>query len=335
MTIFYSDNHARADRLQQLINNIGVIQTDIANEQKRMNQLDAECQEKLDELLKAGQIESLQELKEKAFSKLTEDEKEEFNQLISATKTVAQVTETMLWAGLLFGGNKLLELSGKVIMSIVRGVAEIQAVRVAVAAFVDTVSNIIKGGASAGRALAQAASKARDLAEGAKRVTGLANAESPVSRIFKFLGKIGKWLSWFGVVLVAATPLIELFAGGQQKQDLIEGIHETQVTRLVVNVLKHQARNITEQMSSTNMYLSMLKKGKKVFAEALGAEMIDSIQRLNDKINLHSLEDSLHEADLSTLNFYGGDDLGKSAVVMQAETELHKDMNSFNAQMEK
>ncbi|KAG6817521.1 hypothetical protein H0H87_007489 [Tephrocybe sp. NHM501043] len=354
MTVFYpdgcSENQARADRLQQLINNIGVIQTDITNEKKRMDELDEECRIKLDELLKAGDIETLQELKDKAMSKLTDAEKTEFDQvsqprlvnlcaskrlmrpasrqLINATKAVAQVTETMLWAGLLLGGNKLVNLSGKTVMAIVRGIAEIQAIRVAVAAFVETIGNLVKGGASAGRALANVAKKASEI------VDGLANTESRVARVFRFLGKIGKWLSWCGVVLVAAAPLIEIFVGGKQKENLIEGIHETQVTRLVVSALKHQARNITEQMSSTNMFLSLLKKGKKATADSIAEEMIESIKAEDDKISLIRLEESLREADRSTLRFYGADDLEKDIVVQRAELERAEDTKDFKANLE-
>ncbi|KAG6918993.1 hypothetical protein DXG01_010232 [Tephrocybe rancida] len=301
-----SENVARADRLQQLINNIGVIQTDIANEQKRMDALDVECRTQLDELLKAGEIETLQELKEKAMSKLTDEEKEEFNQL-----------------------------KGKAIMAIVRGIAGIQAVRVAVAAFVETIGGIVKGGASAGRALANAATKAREIANAAKKVSGLSNAESRVARVFRFLGRIGKWLSWFGVVLVAAAPLVEIFVGGQQKQDLIEGIHETQVTRLVVDALKHQARDITEQMSTTKMFLSLLKKGKKATAESIAEDMIETIKEQDDKISLAELEDGLREADKSTLKFYGEDDLNKDTVVQTAESERQEDVTEFKATLGK
>ncbi|KAG6851421.1 hypothetical protein C0991_009307 [Blastosporella zonata] len=127
-----SDNPARADRLMQLINNIGVIQTDIAKENQRMDTLEEECRTKLDQLLKDRKIDTLQELEDKAMGKLTTEEKEEFNQaykkliqlqlgnayskfqqLIKATKTVAQVSDTMMWAGLLLSSDKMVKLGGK------------------------------------------------------------------------------------------------------------------------------------------------------------------------------------------------------------------------------
>ncbi|KAG5647880.1 hypothetical protein DXG03_007804 [Asterophora parasitica] len=325
MHVFYPDNVPRADRLQQLINNIGVIQTDISREKKRQDELDAQTKTKLDELLAAGKIESLAELEKKALSKLTDEEKAEYDALIKSTKLVAQVTETMLWAGLLLGGNKLISLGGKVVMALVRGIAAIQAVRVAVTAFVETISGLAKGGAAVAKALASAASKARQAADAAKKATGFTKIEGRVSRVFRFLGKIGKWLSWFGVVLVAAAPLVELFVGANQKEELIKGIHETQVTRLVVDTLKQQARNITEQMNSTNMYLSMLHKGKKASAEAVAEEMLDTIKEQDEKIDLDALEDDLRIADKSTLAFYGKDDLEKSIVVERAKTERAED----------
>ncbi|KAG6813839.1 hypothetical protein H0H92_006783 [Tricholoma furcatifolium] len=372
--VFYPGNQLRADRLQQLINNIGLIQTEIANEQKRMNELDTACQVKLNQLLKDGKIESLEELKKKAMSKLTDEDKDEYNQLISATRTVGQVTETMYWAGFVLGGGKLTELGGKAIMAIIRGIAGIQAVRVAVTAFIDTIGKLAQSGASAGKgwhftysfsmkltgyltALANVAKKASDIMEGkcsliARRLCFLKDeqrrrrslgllmhsnylqsvyeVESRMSQVFRWVGRIGKFLAWCGPALIAMAPLVEIFTGGQQKESLIEAIHETQVTRLVIDALKKQARNITEKMSSMSIFLSLLEKGKKATADAVGGEMIESIKEENEKIDLAVFEEDLRKSDQSTLRFYDKDDLDKNTVVQRAEQERIEDMKELN-----
>ncbi|KAG6854011.1 hypothetical protein C0991_011498 [Blastosporella zonata] len=115
----------------------------------------------------------------------------------------------------------------------------------------------------------------------------------------------------------------------QRKEALIEGIHETQVTRLVVNSLKQQARNITEQMSTMNMFLLILKSGDEVSAGKMANIMIGSIQEEDDKISLADLEDSLRVADKSTLKFYGADDLDKDTVVQRAQIDRDEDTTHF------
>lgn len=89
------DNVPRAERLQQLITHIGVIQSDISNEQKRMEDLDSVCRTKLEELLKAGKVQSLDKLKEEAMSKLPDDEKRVFNG-VSCAHWAAQVHSPLL-----------------------------------------------------------------------------------------------------------------------------------------------------------------------------------------------------------------------------------------------
>ncbi|KAK7031213.1 hypothetical protein VNI00_013629 [Paramarasmius palmivorus] len=328
MTVFYGDNVPRADRLQQLINNIGVLQTDIAKEKARMDELDEKSRTLLDALLKQGKIKTLDELKNEAMGKLTQEEKDEFEALISSTKEVAKITETMLWVGLLVGGNRLMSLGGKAIMVVVRGIAAIQAVRAAITAFVQAIPGLARGAAAVGRALANAASKAQKVADASKKAVGFVSKEGRVARVFKFLGRIGKWLSWAGVVLVGVTPLVEVIVGAKQKEQLIEGIHETQIIRLVIAALKQQARNITEQMNTSSMYLNLMNKDKTAAAAGLGEAITDSIKEEDAKIKLEDLEKDLRDADQSTVNKYFKDDLSISDVVTKAEEEREKSANN-------
>ncbi|EIN12225.1 hypothetical protein PUNSTDRAFT_141030 [Punctularia strigosozonata HHB-11173 SS5] len=325
MTVFYPDNVPRADRLQQLINNIGVLQTDISQEKARMDELDEKSQTILNALLKEGKIKTLAALKNEAMSKLTDEQKHEFEALISSTKEVAKITETMLWIGLLLGGGKLVSLGSKAIMALVRGIAAIQAVRAIVTAFVEAIPGLARGAAAVGEAVANAAARARAIAQTGKEAAGLVGQESKVARLFKFLGKIGKWLSWFGVVLVGVAPLIEVIVGGQQKDKLIEGIHETQVVRLVIDAIKQQARHVTEQMSTSTTYLNLLNKGQTGAASAIAEDMIDTIKEEDSKINLNKLEADLRDADNSTVNKYFKDDWDVATVVEKAEKEREKD----------
>ncbi|KAG6846858.1 hypothetical protein H0H93_011390, partial [Arthromyces matolae] len=71
-------NVPRADRLQALIDHVAIIQTDVAREKRRMEELDKEAREALNALLKQGQIKSLEELNEEAMTRLTPEQKKEY-----------------------------------------------------------------------------------------------------------------------------------------------------------------------------------------------------------------------------------------------------------------
>ncbi|EIN12227.1 hypothetical protein PUNSTDRAFT_41942 [Punctularia strigosozonata HHB-11173 SS5] len=306
----FPDNVKRADRLQQLINHIGGLQSDIIKEKRRMDELDKAARAILDELLHKGDISTLEELKKKAMSKLTEEQR----------RTYQTIGETMFWAALVIGGPELAKLGGTAIMGLFKGASSMQAVQSSVSALVDTLVKATAGtAAAAGEGVAQAAQTALKSAE-AGEGTVIAAEDTPegaeVTKSIGFLGKYGKWFSRFGVVILVATPIVELFLGARQKERLIDGIHETQVARLVVDCLREQARKLTEQMTSIKTYLDMLKKGKKSEAAAFGKELLGTIRAANAGIDLESLEDGLEKSDKSSSNYYGEDDL-KSATVVE------------------
>ncbi|KAF7353963.1 hypothetical protein MVEN_01082700 [Mycena venus] len=331
----FPDNVKRADRLQQLINHIGVLQSDIIKEKRRMDELDKAARASLDELLRKGEISTLEELKKKAMSNLTEEQRRNYQALIDATKTVHQIGETMFWAALVLGGPELAKFGGPAIMGLFKGASGMQAVQGSVGALVETLAKATAGtAAAAGQGVAKVAETAVKATEAAGE--GAAAAAEGMNTVRRFRYK--RWakmdqkehklpkpsVSWanmasgspvLGVVLLVAIPIVELFLGAKQKERLIEGIHETQVARLVVDCLREQARHVTEQMSSIKTYLDILKKGKKEEAEAFGEELLATIRTANAGIDLETLEDNLQKSDKTTSNYYGEDDLSASNVV--------------------
>ncbi|KAG6846843.1 hypothetical protein H0H93_011480, partial [Arthromyces matolae] len=143
-------NVPRADRLQALIDHVAIIQTDVAREKRRMEELDKEAREALNALLKQGQIKSLEQLNEEAMTRLTPVQKKEYQALIEATKQVGQVTNTMLWAGLVFGGDQILRSGAPFLMSLVRGLAALQGLQGIIGAVVGATESIAAGAAAAG-----------------------------------------------------------------------------------------------------------------------------------------------------------------------------------------
>ncbi|KAK7031214.1 hypothetical protein VNI00_013630 [Paramarasmius palmivorus] len=330
-------NVKRADRLQQLINHIGILQGDIVKEKRRMEQLDKASQTLLDELLKNGDIPTLKELQEKAMTQLSEKQRREFQDLIDSTKTVHQAGETMFWIALVLGGPEIAKFSGPAIMSLFGKASSMQAIQGSIYALVETLTQATAQTAqAAGKSwssellylleifqvvtflsgVANAAEKATSVAKAGESAAAAAGAESAqATKTFGFLGKYAKWFSRLGVVLLVAVPLVELFIGAKQKERLIEGINETQVARLVVRSLREEARTLTEQMTSFKTYLDMLKKGKKAEAQEFGDELLETIRTKISEVDLEKLQDELEKSDRQSANYYGDDDLGASQVV--------------------
>ncbi|KAG6909486.1 hypothetical protein DXG01_017208 [Tephrocybe rancida] len=336
MHIFYPENIPRADRLQALINHVAIIQTDVAREKKRMDELDKRAREALNTLLERGEIKTLEELNKEAMDRLTPEQRKEYMALIDATKQVGQVTNTMLWAGLVLGGDQVIRYGAPFLMSLARGLAALQGVQGILGALVGATEGVAAGAAAAGEGIAQAAQKATQTvaesgaagaaaagktgaAAGAATETAVAETKK-VTNALTFMAKYGKWLSRLGVVLLLAVPLVEVYYGHAQKEQLVEGIHDTQVARLVIAALREEARQVTNNMNSIKAYLDLLKGNKATAAQEFGEELVQTIRSQHAQIDLTRLERDLR-ADIDQPTSYKTDDLEVADVVLLALKE--------------
>ncbi|KAG5647879.1 hypothetical protein DXG03_007803 [Asterophora parasitica] len=350
--IFYPENVPRADRLQMLINHIAIIQTDVGREKQRMDELDKKAKETLNLLLERGEVKSLDQLNAEAMARLTDEQRQEYQALIDSTKEVGQVTNILLWAGLVLGGEQIIRYGSPVLMSLARGVAALQGVQGGISALVGAAGKLATGAAAAGEGLAAAAQQAtqtvaRSSAAGAAAVAGESGAAAgaatdavaettKLTKPLGWIGKYGKWLSRLGVVLLLAVPLIEVIYGRKQKEQLIEGIHDTQVARLVIAALREQARKVTNEMNSIKSYLEILKKGKVTAAAEVGMfsvkitpdyltfgeELLQTIRSSHAQIDLTTIERELRADDKG--DFHKSDDLAVENVVLAAIKESTK-----------
>ncbi|KAG6829104.1 hypothetical protein H0H92_005646 [Tricholoma furcatifolium] len=335
ITVFYADNIPRADRLKDLIDHVAIVQTDVAREKKRMDELDKRAKESLNILLERGEIKSLEELNKEAMERLTPEQRIEYTALIEATKQVGQVTSTMWWAGLILGGDHILRHGAPFLMSLARGLAGFQSVQGIVAAVVGISGGTAAGVAAAGEGLAQAAQRAtQTIAESgaagaaATGKTGAAAAGAietavaetqTVTKSLTFMAKYGKWFARAGVVMLFAAPVAEIIVGKAQKEQLIEGIHDTQVARLVIAILLEDARQVTNNMTSIKSYLEFRKNGKATEANEFGEELIQTIRSAQAQIDPTKIEKSLRADDKA--GSYTTDDLTVAEVVLNANKE--------------
>ncbi|KAG6843986.1 hypothetical protein H0H87_010945 [Tephrocybe sp. NHM501043] len=334
--VSFAENIPRADRLQALINHVAIIQTDVAREKKRMDELDKHSREVLNTLLERGEIKTLEELNKEAMERLTPEQRKEYQALIEVTKQVGQITNTVLWAGLVLGGEKIITVGAPFLLSLARGLAAMQGVQGILGAIVGVSEGIAAGATAAGEGLAQAAQRATQTvtesgaagaaavgktgaAAGAATETAVAETKKVTSSL-TFMSKYGKWLSRLGVVLLAVVPLVELVYGKAQRDKLVEGIHDTQVARLVIAALRQEARQVTENMNSIKSYLEFLKGNKTTSAQEFGEELIRTIRSQHAQIDLTRIEKELR-GDIDKDDSYKKDDLEIADVVLLALKE--------------
>jgi transcriptional accessory protein Tex/SPT6 len=72
------DNQPRAGRVQQLVDSIANMQTDIKNDAKQMDKKNADMRPKVDALLNKNGLDSIDDLIKKAMAQMTDDERKQF-----------------------------------------------------------------------------------------------------------------------------------------------------------------------------------------------------------------------------------------------------------------
>ncbi|KAL0945739.1 hypothetical protein HGRIS_014884 [Hohenbuehelia grisea] len=89
--VFYPDNVPRAGRLQQLVNSIANMQTDIEDYADRMDNKNKDIRPLIDKVLEERGIDTLDELIEKAASQLSTEQQRVFRKVDGASFLASQL----------------------------------------------------------------------------------------------------------------------------------------------------------------------------------------------------------------------------------------------------
>ncbi|KAI1791438.1 hypothetical protein LXA43DRAFT_1094580 [Ganoderma leucocontextum] len=312
--VFYPDNEKRATRLQQLVDSMANMQTDVKHIGEQMDEKNEQYRPAINALLTANGMDSVDDVINKAASKMSPDERKAFEALIRTIKDMKTgFNATYFVAGLLMAPEGVI-LTGKMMLAIARWGSRLGNV-VAMANFY----RVIEGATGAAAAAANEIVSEAEEAEKALEEVGEAGEE--VTKALTWMGRLGnffKVLGAVGFVVTLVAGVIELVQGAEQKKKLIEAIHGLQPTRLMTAFFKQEGTIIMQQLETLKLYLDTSAGGSDPdpeFAAYLGKKIIDAIAEENDAIDLNKLESDLETQDRTSGLFYGEDDLGHNEVV--------------------
>ncbi|KAJ7813988.1 hypothetical protein B0H14DRAFT_2458285 [Mycena olivaceomarginata] len=323
--VFYPDNEKRASRLQQLVNSMDNMQTDIKHTAAQMDEMNEKIRPAINAMLKERQMNTVDDLIQKSMEKMTPDDKKQFEALIKAAKAAkAGFDWTYFAAGMLMLPEGAI-LTGKVVMSVGRFACRMQAVQ-GIAKFFKAAS----GGAEAAAIAAQAANdleKGAIEAEAAAKEAGVAGeAGTEITEAARAMGRVSKFLKVIGVigfVVTIVVAVVEAIQGAAQKAKLIETIQNCQPARLCIAYFKRESTNIMGQLQLVATYLELASgpEADPALAKVLSNKIVKNISADNSKIDFDKLEIEMETQDRTSGGFYGDDDL-PTVTVIQKATEI-------------
>ncbi|KAH8797304.1 hypothetical protein DL96DRAFT_1788065 [Flagelloscypha sp. PMI_526] len=321
--VFYPDNVQRASRLQQLVDSMANMQTDIKHSGDQMDERDKRIRPTIDAMLKEKGYDNIEDLIEKSTAQMTPEEKKQFEALIAAAKaSKAGFDWTYFAAGILMVPEGAV-LTGKMVVSIGRFVVRLSVVQ--------SLATFFKAATSGTGSAAAAAEVGNELEKGAVEAQGIAkdggvvgDAAQEVSRAATMMGRVAtffKVVGALGFVVTLVVGIVEIVEGAKQKEELIDAIHNSQAARLCIAFFKREATNIGQQLELVVTYLeaSYGEDADPDVAAYISKKIIKNISADNAEIDLNALELELETQDKSAGGFYGGDDLSTAAVVAAAK----------------
>ncbi|PIL25613.1 hypothetical protein GSI_11362 [Ganoderma sinense ZZ0214-1] len=315
--VFYPDNENRATRLQQLVDSMANLQTNVKDMGKDMDEKNAKYRPAINKLLKANGMDSIDDLINKVAAKMTPEERKVFEALVKTAKGSKAGFDTTYFVCSLLMVPEGAVLTGKLAIAIVKWGTNM----VSLKALADFFKAAETGTEAAAAAAAEAAAGAE---EAEKTLQGAGEAGVEVSKSMVWLGRLGtffKVLGAVGLVITIIAGIIELVEGEEQKKKLVAAIHGLQPARLTTAFFKREGTKIMEQLTTLQLYLDASPGGSDpdpTIAAYIGKKLIKKIAEEQAAIDLNELEGELEREDRSSSLFYGGDDLSRAEVVATA-----------------
>ncbi|KAL0948772.1 hypothetical protein HGRIS_008902 [Hohenbuehelia grisea] len=347
--VFYPDNVPRAGRLQQLVDSIANMQTDIEDYADRMDKKNKDIRPLIDKVLKERGIDTLDELIEKAASQLSADQQRVFRKLIDAAKKGQRLSWETLVGGLMLlpvgkaatpkavlglgryavrasnvqaiagffktveQGNPAAISSGIVAPPLSGSLCSFQIISLRIAA-----EKIIEEARESEAALEEAAKTAAEAGEGGTVVEEAEKGALAAARISKLL----KLLGVIGFVATIVVAIIEAVQGAKQKEKLKEAIHTCQPARLCIAYYASEGANIIQQLELCSTYLETLADKEDPKSEELAKKLhdkiLDNISSANSSFDWRKRERKMDAEDKKSPSYYGDDDLEFEEVVRLA-----------------
>ncbi|PFH49436.1 hypothetical protein AMATHDRAFT_63188 [Amanita thiersii Skay4041] len=241
MAIFYPDNNARGNRVEQLANDIQHLQEQTRQMVKEATEHDKKAVAYLNEILAARSKDTLDDFIVKIENVM---DKEHLNELKNLKDAVGNLDDSINIALKVGGGIAALGVTLKLGAPALRMFIQRQFLFVGIRSLVVGVMKLIAGEFNAGMKLILASSKMfSKFFRGGKPLVGRA------ATAFKVMKVLGKVLLVAGIVIDAVTFGIDLHSEGKQRDALQAAIKELSVSRFQAKELQMQA-SITVSYSS-------------------------------------------------------------------------------------
>jgi len=316
MPVFYPDNAQRGDRLQQLVDDIASIQTNIANQSSTMDKADSSMRQNLDQLMKDNNMTTFDQLQDYIMAEMTPDQKKDYQQLIDFNKKFGDVTDSTLQ-----------------VSSMIAGLAVTAKLGISITAFSQTVGmiRVVKGYAKGFQILlTEGFSVAYEYFKGFRAALGAISEDfTEATRFGKILGTAAEFcefLGWAGVALDAVILIIQAIEGAEQKTKLIDAIHQTQIARLSSAYFNAEAILMTAHVESLSDWMEMRSSDDpddQAGARALGKKIAKRIAEDVSTVTLEATETTLEGQDNSR-SHYASDDLSRADVIKGATDDTKK-----------
>ncbi|KAI1791442.1 hypothetical protein LXA43DRAFT_429416 [Ganoderma leucocontextum] len=321
--VFFPDNQQRATRLQQLVDSMANMQTDVKNIGQQMDDKNVQYRPALDAILQAGGHATVDDIINRTASGMTPDERKVFEALIKTAKASKSGFDVTYFIGGLLMVPEGVVLTGSQAIAIARWGSRMINVK--------NMANFFKaaegGTAAAAEAANKIASEAKEAQETLEEAGDAGDAGEEAAKAATLMGRIGtffKVLGAVGLVVTLIAGVIELVEGAEQKKKLIDAIHSLQPTRLTTAFFQQEGTNIMNQLESLDDYLGAMPGSSDPdpsFAARTAKSIVAHIQAADDDIHLDKLETGLETQDRTSGLFYGGDDLTHDQVVAAAEPQ--------------
>jgi len=314
MPVIYPDNVQRGDRLQQLIDDLANIQTQVSNQSDSMDKANAAMRSSLDDLLKANNMTTYDQLVAKIKAEMTPDMQKDFQSIIDFNKQFGDVTDSIL------------QVSG-----LVSGVAIVSKIGISITIFKQTVGmmRVVKGYAYGFKLLVtEGFNIAYEYFKGFRAALGAVTEEfTEATRFGKILGTAAEFcefLGWAGVVIDGIMLIMQAIEGAAQKTKLIDGIHQTQVSRLSSEYFLNETIAMSAHIESLSDYMDMRASDdpdEQAASVFLGKTIAKRIASDVAKVTLDSVQATLSGQD-SNRSHYSADDLSNAQVIALATVDV-------------
>jgi len=262
--LFYPDNRDRARRCQELIDDISGFLSSIREVEDQLRQKDEQYLPTIDAIMKKEGLKTFEELKQKAFSYMTDQQKATYEKMIKDAEDARILSDKIFGASML-----TVAIIGSV------GLAA-KAIELATTGALTIGVRMIGIGV---RTLVEDFSLGMRIIRNVSRVVGEFQEVAELSNLGKFcrvISKIAGFLTVVGIVFDGVMAIWAAVEGAKQRTELQKGIHDLNVSRLCIKMNQLQTHYITNYGGEVDVYLLIVNtQGKdsdsaKAIANAIG-----------------------------------------------------------------